>query len=212
MEHLFVVLALVFMLVLVFNACGGTRTPTPVPTPTLPYGEDLQAALLTTSDLPSGWIAQPGSTSNELDTLSCGRTLTLPNVRMVTASESFVTADGGHLAEAIAAFHPGDAERWLTALEDGPQCGGVDVGEENGTPMVGLVMQPAFPQMGEQSYSLRLTIDGPTTSYFTDLLYVRIGDFIIQLGNTILGKPNPTQTTQFVQQAILDFNAARLAP
>jgi hypothetical protein len=131
---------------------------------------------------------------------------------MLTASESFETAAGAHLSEAIAAFHPGDAEAWLTALTDGPQCGGVDQGEQNGTPIVGFVMQPAYPPMGEQSYSLRVTTRGRIATYFTDLLYVRIGDFIIQLGDTVMGRPDPAQTTRFAQQAILDFQGARLAP
>jgi hypothetical protein len=212
MEHLFALITLVLMLVLLLTACGGKRTLTPTPTPTLPYVEDLQAALLTTSDLPVGWIAQPGSTSNELSTLSCDRALNLPDVHLVTASESFETADGAHLSEAIAAFHPGEAEAWLTALKDGPQCGGVDQGEQDGTPVVGLVMQPAYPPMGEPSYSLRVTTRGPVATYFTDLLYVRIGDFMIQLGDTVVGRPNPAQMTRFAQQAILDFQGARLAP
>jgi hypothetical protein len=206
MEQLFVALTLVMLL----SACGGKRTPTSIPTPGLPYVEDLQAALLITADLPAGWIAQPGSTSKELSTLPCGQSL--PDVRMVTATVTFETANGAHLSEGITAFHPGDAERWLTSLEDGPQCSAVDVGEQGGTPIAGRVMQPAFPAIGEQSYSLRLTIDGPTTTYFTDLLYVRIGNFIIQIADTTVGAADPDLTTTIVRKSILDFQAARLTP
>lgn len=207
MEHLFVVLALALTLVLLLTACSGKRTLTPVPTPTLPYIEDLQAALLTTSDLPSGWMAQPGSTSNELSTLPCGSEL--PDVRMVTASAAFETADGEHVSESLAAFHPGDAETWLTALRNGPACDVVNEGDYQGTPIVAHVTQPSTPALGDQSLALRLTSDSPVGTLNTDLVYVRIGDFILQIGDTTIGAPDPDMTTSIVQQAILDFQAAR---
>ncbi|HEX7102873.1 MAG TPA: hypothetical protein VF201_09545 [Nitrolancea sp.] len=118
MEHLFVVLALDLMLVMLLIACGSKRTLTPVPTPGFPHIEDLQAALLTTSDLPAGWTAQPVRSSNELSTLPCGAPL--PDVR--------------------------------------------------------------------------------------------VGDFILQVGETMAGGVGSDLTTTVVQKAILDFQAARLTP
>jgi hypothetical protein len=210
MEHLFVVLALALTLLMVLTACGSKRTPTPVPTPGLPYVEDLQAALLTTSDLPAGWTAQPVRTSNELSTLPCGQTL--PDVQMLTATATFQTANGAHLSESLAAYHPGDAEMWLTALQTGPACAMVNEGEYQGTPIVARVTQPDAPALGDQSFALRLISDGPSGTLMTDLVYVRIGDFILQIGDTTVGAADSDLTATIVQQAVLDIQAAKLTP
>jgi len=210
MEHLFVVLALALTLVTLLIACGGKRTPTPVPTPGLPYVEDLQAALLTTADLPAGWVAQPGSTSNELSTLPCGDAL--PDLRMVTATATFQSSNHSRISESLAAFHPGDAAKWLTSARDSATCTEVNEGDYQGTPIVGHVTQPATPAFGDESFALRLTSGVPSSTYVSDIVCVRIGDFVLQIGDTTVGEAVPELTTTIVKQAILDFQAARLTP
>jgi hypothetical protein len=210
MEHFVALFTLALMLVLLLSACGGTRILTPAPTPGLPFTNDLQAALLTTTDLPPGWERLSSSTSNHLDALPCDTAL--PDLRLVAATTVFDNSDGERISETLASFHPGDAEAWLTALKAGPDCGAVDEGEQEGTPIVGRVTQPAFPSTGEESYALRVTTNGPSARYVTDLVYVRMGDFILEVGDTTVGRLDPDLTTSIVQQAILDFQGARLTP
>jgi hypothetical protein len=131
---------------------------------------------------------------------------------MLTATATFQTANGAHLSESLAAYHPGDAETWLTALRNGPACAVVNEGEYQGTPIVARVTQPDAPALGDQSFALRLTSDGPSGTLMTDLVYVRIRDFILQISDSEVGAADPGLTTAIVQQAVLDFQAAKLIP
>jgi hypothetical protein len=64
--------------------------------------------------------------------------------------------------------------------------------------------------MGDQSFSIRATTDVASGTYLTDVIYVRVGDFIIQLGNVTVGNPDPTLTASLAQQAVDKLKAARL--
>ena len=195
-------------ILVVLSACSGKSTPAITPTPTLPYVKDLQSALLGLSDLPSGWVSLPGSSSNELSPPICD--MMLPDVRMVAATAVFQTDSGAHLSETIAALHPGDAEQWLTALQDGPSCNQINEGENLGTPITAQVTLPAYPAMGDQSFSLRITSDFGGGRYVSDVIYVRAGDFIIQLGTVTIGSADTNFTTSLVQKAIDRLRAAQL--
>lgn len=199
--------ALPLALVMLFTACSGKQTPTSVPTPGFPYIEDLQGALLTTADLPAGWTAAQVTTSNELSTLSCGATA--PDVQQVSVTAVFQADSGAHLTEAIAAFHSGQAEQWLNALQVGSTCTQISEAGSQGTPIASRVTRPAYPAMGDQTFSLRVTTAGPNATYATDVVYVRVGDFIIQIGNVTIGGPDLEGTESLVHQAIYKFRAAQ---
>jgi hypothetical protein len=200
---------LVALLILcAFTACSGRSTPSSTPTPSLPYAQDLRFALLKLSDLPPGWANQPSSSSSKLSPLDCGETP--PDVQQVTATAEFQTDSGTPLSETIAAFHPGDAEQWLTALQAGTTCDQVSEGDIQGTPITAQITRPAYPPMGDQSFSIRATTDVASGTYVTDVIYVRVGDFIIQLGTVTVGKPDPTLTASLVQKALDALQAAKL--
>lgn len=203
MKRLYLAVAVLLML----TACGD-GTPTRMPTPTLPNAEDLQSALLTLSDLSAGWTSLPDSSSTQLSTLDCGAIL--PDVRQVAATARFETERGGHLSETIAAFHPGEAEQWLTALQAGTTCTSLNEGENQGTPIAAHVAPLSFPATGDQSFSLKLTTDFGAGRYETDVVCVRVGDFIIQLGTTTVEGADPNLTTSMVQKALDRLRAARL--
>jgi hypothetical protein len=77
---------------------------------------------------------------------------------------------------------------------------------------VAYITHPAAAALGDQSFAVRLTSDSPAGALITDLVYVRVGDFILQVGDTTIGDANPDLSGSIVQQALLDFQAAHLTP
>jgi hypothetical protein len=114
------------------------------------------------------------------------------------------------LSETIAALHRGDTEQWLDALQAGTNCNQISEGDSQGTPITAQITRPGYPPMGDQSFSIRATTDVASGTYLTDVIYVRVGDFIIQLGNVTVGNPDPTLTASLAQQAVDKLKAARL--
>jgi hypothetical protein len=103
-----------------------------------------------------------------------------------------------------------DAEPWLTALQAGTTCDQISEGDSQGTPITAQITRPAYPPMGDQSFSIRATTDVASGTYLTDVIYVRVGDLILQIGNVTIGAADPNLTASLVQKALDALQAARL--
>jgi hypothetical protein len=114
------------------------------------------------------------------------------------------------LSETIAALHRGDTEQWLDALQAGTNCNQISEGENQGTPKTAQITRPGYPPMGDQSFSIRATTDLGAGTFVTDVIYVRVGELIMQIGNVTVGKPDPTLTASLVQKALDALQAAQL--
>ena len=114
------------------------------------------------------------------------------------------------LSETIAALHRGDTEQWLIALKECPICNQIGEGENQGTPKTAQITRPAYPPMGDQSFSIRATTDLGAGTYVTDVIYVRVGDLILQIGNVTIGAADPNFTASLAQKALDALQAAQL--
>ena len=185
-------------------------------------GENDQAvadsAVLTSSDVPSGW--QPTATAPELENME--------NSMARCTSDEPVDDDGD--PRASASWEPGpsepvfvgskvevnetaaDAEAVLEFLrtEEGQACAAQDlvdafdrVGQQVGDV---TYAQRTEPELGEGSVALRAAVplSDPDAFWFTDLIVVKQGDDYVEMAFGQLGEPYDADEVVRMTEAVLD--------
>ncbi len=190
-----------FALLMLLVACSSKASPTIVPTPVLPDALELKSALLTASDVGSGWVLQTVDDKNGVLDLPCGNTP--PDKRYVRVTETLVQdTTRSRLSETIAAFHQGMAKEWMDAAQVGTGCtpdGGTD---PHGTPIATTVEPLTLAPMGDQSFGYRMTTKYAGVSYVTDMAFIRQGDVVLEVGESKYGTASDGQISTLEQQAL----------
>ena len=193
-------------------SCRAHTLPTSTPTPALPSELDLQSTLLTTSDLPSGWSVLATEDRNSFSTPQCDADGAPP--RHVEATVIFQQPDDHlELFETIAAFNPGAAKQWLDAIQPNTNCKQTRNVIIQGTPttVISKTSPLSIAAMGDQMLSLRETTIQDANSGDADLVYVRVGDFIVLITNTRPDHAGAVPTASLVQKALDKLKSSRLS-
>jgi hypothetical protein len=186
-------------------------TPASTPTPTIPTSSDLQRALLSTTDLPSGWSVLATADRNSLSTSPCAASILPP--RHVEATVVFQQPDAQlELFETIAAFDSGTAKQWMDALQQFTDCQQTRNVSIQGTPSTVKSDFAPLPLASIGDQTLALHVNSVTTqpgtpssdaeSGDTDLVYVRVGDDVVQIWNYRVSNAGAISTTSIVEKAV----------
>jgi len=175
-----------FALLMLLVACSSKASPTAAPTPVLPDALELKSALLTASDVGSGWVLQTVDDKNGVLDVPCGDPP--PDTRYVRVTE-ILTQDvtRSRLSETIAAFHQGKAREWMDAAQVGTGCTPVESTDPQGTPIATTVEPLALEPLGDQSFGYRMTTNYAGVSYVSELAFIRKGDVILEVGESNYG-------------------------
>ena len=161
-------------------------TSTPLASPATAVSIDLARALLALDDMPADWRnAEPdGGTAQP-----CGQQAALSTqaIRQVEASYQR-GALGPFVNHTVASYRPGDAARAMDStrrlFEECEEWEGSHLGYQ----FTFRVSTLPFPELGDQSFALRLDADGPLLLVAqTDLVFVRRGDVAFLLAHTTAG-------------------------
>jgi hypothetical protein len=231
------VLALVVLAVLALSACGkdgggkaatgpapddasttaGSRSgANPGPRATGAAGSDLTRGLLRFEDMPAGWRLSAQSAGSPDDTELCGTSLaTLEQHRgkLGEAAVGFERGESGpYVAQTLAAYPPGVAERVMTDLATAVQtCREVTVRDEEGSLSTWQLTPLSFPQFGDATVAFREY--WPANGVEAIIVYLRRGDRIAALLHiAVNGRVDRIETETLVSRAYERFqqlNAGR---
>ena len=187
------------------TASEPTPTATIAPTPTvakgLPTTDQLRVALLTLDDMPTGWTTMTGSDDNSTTDI-CG----VPdssNVQQVKVSADFQKSQlGPFLTDTIGAFKHGGAQTWMDAFKRRASCTQFTDTDSQGTPTTYQLAPLSFPKMGDDTFAFRLTTDAGIATIEADLVYIRWGDYIVQIGNASISSVDSDLTSSIAQKAL----------
>jgi len=197
-------------------ACGGgSKTLTTVPGPTPPTGPapppipNLQAELLTPSDMPAGWSVDK-SPSDATSRPSCLKNL---DAQLHTGEISRAEAkyQGGsnsipHLDETLAFYGHGVATGKLAIFDQTiSRCGQVTF-SSGGNTFTGTIGAMSFPAVGDESYAYQMNLstkaNGLNVTIGFDVVVARKGDTAFDLALTDLGTPDLSQFRGLVTKAL----------
>lgn len=190
-----------------------TRTPiprptaTPSPTPGITTS-DLDAVLLTTADLPSGW-----GSSNAVD-LGADRDVSIcdapgPDTVIEPAARSeaqFQESDfGPFLAETLSAYRDEDeAQEIMGHLRESISC---DEWDDESRDYVWEISPLSFPEKGDETFSIEMQTDfGFLGEVRFHAVFIRTGSVITLVGYGALGSVDIDDTEAFVDLALEEVN------
>ncbi|MGA7670655.1 MAG: hypothetical protein WBW04_09555 [Nitrolancea sp.] len=190
-----------FALLMLLVACSSKASPTVVPTPQLPDTLELKSALLSASDIGTGWVLQTVDDKNGVLDLPCGNTP--PDTRYVRVTEIFTQdTTRSRLSETIAAFHQGKATEWMDDAQAGTGCTPLDGTDPHGTPIATTVEPLTLEPLGDQSFGYRMTTNYAGVSYVSELAFIRQDDVILEVGESINADSENDQMNSLEQQAL----------
>lgn len=190
-----------------------TRTPSPTPTPrptATPSptpgitSSQLDAVMLTTADLPSGW-----ESSNAVD-LGLDREVSIcdapgPDTVVEPSARSeaqFQQSDfGPFLAETLSAYdNEADAREIMDYLRSATSCSEWD---DESRDRVWEISPLSFPEKGDESFSIEMQTDlGFIGSVRFHAVFVRTGNVVSLIGHGTLGSVDMDETERFVDLAL----------
>ena len=207
------VAALVAGVVAVLVSTGGktavtTTTASSTTRATSPLTQDeLHPALLTTSDLPSGWRAAGGNAAlSDLnfslhDPTICNVTLD-DTALAAEVNDKFEGSDAGpFLFVTVGSFGPDGARHYLDQLESEATCSTFTVNNNDGTKSPADVRATSISVDADQA--LRYVVDIHTNSATVEIdgVYLRRGDVISGLFHIGLGSVDESDTVTYADRA-----------
>lgn len=191
-----------------------TSTNTPTPTPTFtstptpkPLTQaDLEKALISLDDLPAGWAVRPGEdkgneASKETFTFLCQE---YQRKAIDSASVDFQKSQlGPFLSHSVTVYPPGEAGSQLVKMHSAVDQCPTFKDTQNGTTFDWTVTPISFPQLGDQSFAIRLSSEFALGIIEVDSVYIQIGDTITSVQYMVMGLQSidSTQTEQFARMA-----------
>jgi uncharacterized lipoprotein YehR (DUF1307 family) len=199
------------VLVVLLAACGSNAPKSTTPPPahastsaTTPP-PDLNAELLSISDLPAGWSVEPssGSTSTTPQCLANIKT----DVKATSKAEAtFVGGSNGvPILDELLGYEPGQAQSVMTFFSHALSgCGQISI-TSGGQTLTGTVGAMSFPAVADQSsaYQMNLsgTFSGVSLTFGIDLIAFRKADTVALILYGDLGTPDISALENFVQHA-----------
>ena len=204
------IVAMVAVLALVSGACGGGEEPAERADTVddTAQGEtagdqnddaasgdvDVEEALLTLEDLPTGWTTSPDAgEADEGAAQFCAGLDMSDDEPDAEAEASFQRSEmGPFVSHVVGRFDGGEAEKRFAELREAiDECGEFDTTDEDGNTLTGRLSAVSFPEVGEESLAVRLS--GTVTTVADpdfgerefpmagDLVFFRQGDLVAGL-------------------------------
>ena len=164
--------------------------------------DGLSRALLTISDMPTGWTTSPPETDE--DEGFCG--VEFESTALFDIEVGFQQSVTGPFAgHRLQAFPPGEAQRSFEAgVERASSCGEFTITNDDGTVNIWQVSPLSFPEVGDDTFAFRASTEVALFGSVTvDLVAFRRGDFISVLAFSVLGfgSPDPELAERLVRLA-----------
>jgi hypothetical protein len=191
------------------------RPPAPAVDAAPPTAAELRARLLTTADLPAGFVADD-DTADENGVMSatepaCRPLTDLMNSRghpagaLASADASFTRSQfGPTIATGLAGFATPEAAQRLLASASAAMSGCTKITEtdKDGSTYDYLVAQLPFPQTGDASAAIRIVADVDDLPAQVELVLVRVGSTLLYVADTGFGSTDADLTQQVVTRAV----------
>ncbi|MCH8562031.1 hypothetical protein LTI14_02170 [Nesterenkonia sp. YGD6] len=210
-------------LTLVLGACGGdsedrARTIDPAASEA-PNGEsenspdaevgsgdlDVEAALLTLDDMPTGWTKDPDESSDDTDddAALCELELLEDFGAVDTASADFSAGDFGPLlSHTVAVFDDDDAERGLEAFTEAFNTCDEWTEETEDGPLTFRPTPVSFPSFGDGTLAVRIDVESEMVDMTMDMITWRQANTLSLIAvMEVFGAPDGEQTEEFVTVA-----------
>lgn len=190
---------------LLFASCGGHPNGAIDTSLGLPTTGQLQSALIDVTDFPPGWTPAPSSAdSGPNAALFCNATG--PTVH--TAGASVLIGDqssGQEVSERVWAFEAGQSQIWMRAMEQSVHCTKFSMPGSTGSSSFTSyqISEASFSRLGDETFAVRLVGNqSGQDAGATLIVYVRVGDVIIQLGYYAIGEPDHATAVSLVKKAV----------
>jgi hypothetical protein len=187
-------------------------TDTPIPTPTnVPVSlEGLEGALLTLSDMPTGWtVSLP---EEEIEEEDKGANYTFLCMELERRMEGIVQAEfqkseiAPKLVHSIGLYPKGLAtEAFNDLVSASKACTEWTTPIESGGEQVWIVTPISFPKLGEETLAIRATSEISIFGFLeVDSIYILVGDVIIRISYLEIGLDgiDSTQTEIFARLSL----------
>ncbi len=154
---------------------------------------DVEQALLTLEDMPTGWTTSPDAGEEDEGAAEfCDGLDITDDEPDAEAEASFEGSEmGPFVSNAVARFDGGGATRFAQLRQAIDGCGDFDTTDEEGNTLTGRLSAVSFPEFGEESLAVRLsgtvtTVADPDFGELefpmaADLIFFRQGDVVAGL-------------------------------
>jgi hypothetical protein len=185
-----------------------TETPTAVPEPI--DEEDLSEALLTISDMPTGWTTSPPDeeeeSADEGETFTTVCNVELPRRSLTQVKAEFQKSQlGPFLQHTITAYPPGEAELFLEDFIDAANSCTEWTTAEDDQQFTWRLAPLSFPNLGDETFAIRTSTELELLGLMEiDTIYIREADVIINIAHMAIGISgiDSEQTEVFARLAI----------
>ncbi|HEV2768420.1 MAG TPA: hypothetical protein VGV63_12030 [Acidimicrobiales bacterium] len=157
-------------------------------------GIDVEQALLTLEDMPTGWMTSPDAGEEDEGAAEFCDGLDISNDEPDAEAEaSFEGSEiGPFVSHVVGRFDGGEAEKRFAELRQAiDECGEFDTTDEDGNTVTGQLSAVSFPELGDESLAVRLsgtvtTVADPDFGELefpmaADLVFFRQGDAVAGL-------------------------------
>lgn len=195
------IVAIVAVLGLVSGACGGENDPAERADTVDDAAEvetgrdgneeeasgdvDVEQALLTLEDMPTGWTTSPDAGEDDEGAAEFCAELDFSEREDEPDAEAEASFEGGEIGpfvtHLVARFGDGEAEKRFTALREAvDECGDFDTTDEDGTTITGQMSAVSFPELADESLAMRLsgTVTTAADGELGELEFPMAGDLV----------------------------------
>jgi hypothetical protein len=144
--------------------------------------DDLEGALLTIDDMPTGWAGSPPEDDSDDDFCDDAPELVEPKIE---AEASYQEDEFGPIYfEAIGVYD--DANAYMDKLEEVVDaCRSFTDVDDEGTETTGSIQPLSFPKLGEETFAMRASGEGGGFSFSGDFVIIRLSDDLIMMSGTV---------------------------
>ncbi|MBW3547979.1 MAG: hypothetical protein KY452_07590 [Actinobacteria bacterium] len=152
---------------------------------------DVEQALLTLGDMPTGWTTSPDAGEEEEGAAEFCEGLDITDDEADAEAEaSFEGSEmGPFVSNAVARFDGAGDTRFAQLRQAIDGCEDFDVTDEEGTTLTGRLSAVSFPEFGEESLAVRLsgTVTTVADPDFGELELPMAADLIFRQGDAVVG-------------------------
>jgi hypothetical protein len=192
------------------GAHGGSQQPSAHEFP----AAKVKDALLTVSDLPTGWSTKPDRSSSTRD--DSGDYAQCPKYAAVIKkanatdhiSVRFTSPSGSTVEEAIQPLTESAARELLTEFADAlTACKKVTTKTDDGVPFELYLTALSFPKLADDTFALRVTATVSGITINIDMVLIRRGGVLITVVQTARGRIDTTTTEDVSRRALAKVNS-----
>ncbi|MCW2746024.1 MAG: hypothetical protein JWM48_2574 [Mycobacterium sp.] len=173
-----------------------------------------QAALLSVTDLPTGWTADTSSTSPDSGFSGCSALEAVgghSKANRAKAEGSFTAGGVGPLLQEMVAV-PSDetAAQAMTKLRSALNtCRSFTSTDADGKKTTFTTSALSFPKLGDETFAVQITAPNPLGQLVADVVVVRLGNTVVELAYAGLGATvNGAQLEELGRKAVQKAQSA----